>query len=123
MYIAVAGEGTYRIGAYTADCRICKREENIPEKADTKWLDYDRISNGLVLRTRRTGDYLTVNSAGGRKKLKDYMIDEKIPRRDRDGIPLLASGHEDFWFIGHRIGETCKIREDTAYTDYGRKHK
>lgn len=111
--IAVAGEGTYRIGAYTADCRICKREEKIPEKAYTKWLDYDRISNGLVLRTRRTGDYLTVNSAGGRKKLKDYMIDEKIPRRDRDGIPLLASGHEVFWVIGHRIGESCKIREDT----------
>ena len=78
-----------------------------------KWLDYDRISNGLVLRTRRPGDYVVISRLGGRKKLKDYMIDEKIPRRERESILLLASGSEIFWVVGYRISESCKVREST----------
>ena len=42
----------------------------------------------LVLRTRRPGDYMRLSI--GRKKLKDIMIDDKIPRDVRDSIPLLA---------------------------------
>ena len=112
--LPVTGPGTYRLGGVTADCRLCGPEEKIPEKTYTKWLDYDRISNGLVLRTRRPGDYLVVNRSGGRKKLKDYMIDEKIPRGERDRILLLASGREVFWVIGGRISESCKVTEKTT---------
>ena len=111
--IPVTGEGKYQAWGWTAEFWLDKREEKIPEKTYTKWLDYDRISNGLVLRTRRTGDFLVVNRAGGRKKLKDYMIDEKIPREKRDRILLLASGSEIFWVVGYRISESCKIRENT----------
>lgn len=111
--IPVTGEGKYQAWGWTAEFWLDKREEKIPEKTYTKWLDYDRISNGLVLRTRRSGDFLVVNRAGGRKKLKDYMIDEKIPREKRDRILLLASGSEIFWVVGYRISESCKIRENT----------
>ena len=111
--VAVTGGGTYELNGFTAECRLCGRKEKIPEKTYTKWLDYDRISNGLVLRTRRAGDYLVGNRSGGRKKLKDYMINEKIPREDRDRILLLASGQEIFWVVGYRISESCKIRGNT----------
>lgn len=111
--IPVSGQGKYRAGMYTAEFCLCKREEKIPEKTYTKWLDYDRIKSGLVLRTRKAGDYLTISRSGGRKKLKDYMIDEKIPREKRDSILLLASGREVFWVVGYRISESCKVREDT----------
>ena len=33
-----------------------------------------------------------INDQGGRKKLKDYMIDEKIPQKQRDQLWLLADG-------------------------------
>ena len=65
------------------------------------------------MRNRKSGDYLTVNRAGGKKKLKDYLIDRKIPRQNRDRILLLASGHEIFWVAGYRISESCRVREDT----------
>ena len=41
------------------------------------------------------------------------MINEKIPREDRDRILLLASGQEIFWVVGYRISESCKIRGNT----------
>ncbi len=49
----------------------------------------------LRLRTRRAGDRFKPKGMGGRsRKLKDWMIDQKIPRRLRDQIPLLCAGGE-----------------------------
>jgi tRNA(Ile)-lysidine synthase len=55
---------------------------------------------------------MTLNG-GGRKTIKAFMIDEKIPRQERDHIPLVADGSHILWVIGYRISEYYKIREDT----------
>lgn len=85
----------------------------IPENKYTKWLDYDKIKNGLVVRTRQSGDYFTLDEAGHRKKLKEFFIEHKIPKEKRDDIWLLASGSKVFWIIGHRISYDAKITEKT----------
>ena len=90
-----------------------KKEQNIPIKRYTKWLDYDRIEDSLELRTRRPGDYLVIGRDGGRKKLKDYLIDEKVERSRRDRLLLLAAGSHVLWALGMRIGEDVKITEKT----------
>ena len=87
--------------------------EKIEEKKYTKCFDCDKIKDGLVLRTRRSGDYLKVTAKGGKKKLKDYMIDAKIPREERDSILLLADGPEIWWVVGYRVGESGRVRRDT----------
>ncbi len=87
--------------------------QKIPQKIYTKWLNYDKIGSALQLRTRRSGDYMVIDQNGGKKKLKDLLIDDKIPRRDRDRVPILAQGDEVLWIIGGRISEACKIQEDT----------
>lgn len=112
--ISIAGSSACQVG----DCRVsweifAGNMEKIPEKTYTKWLDYDRIKNGLVLRTRRKGDYLVINAAGGRKKLKDYMIDCKIPAEERNSVLLLASGSEIIWVVGYRIGESGRVSGGT----------
>ncbi|MCD8012227.1 MAG: tRNA lysidine(34) synthetase TilS [Lachnospiraceae bacterium] len=86
----------------------------LEEKKYTKWISYDTIKGNLRLRIRRTGDYLVVNAQGGRKKLKDYFIDQKIPRAMRDRILLLADGPHILWVIGYRIGEDVKVTENTG---------
>ncbi len=86
----------------------------IAEKKYTKWLSCDTIGNNILqLRTRRQGDYLVVNREGGRKKLKDYLIDCKVPRRERDRILLLAAGSHVLWVVGYRISEAAKVTEHT----------
>lgn len=52
-------------------------------------------------------------SGGGRKTVKSFMIDEKIPREDRGRIPLVADGSHVLWVIGYRISEYYKITDDT----------
>ena len=84
----------------------------IPKLLYTKWLDYDKIRRPLI-RHRRPGDYIVVDSKGGRKKLKDYLIDEKVPRAKRDNLWLVADGSKILWVVGHRISEDCKVSDTT----------
>ena len=92
-----------------------KREEteNIPEKRYTKWFDYDKIINCLMLRQRQTGDYLTVNEALQKKSLKEYMIQEKIPQSARNSTFLLADGSHILWVMGYRISTYYKVTNNT----------
>lgn len=84
------------------------------EKNDcTKYFDYDKIKFTLEFRTRKTGDYLTIDSHNGKKKLKDYFIDMKVPKEERDNIPVLADGNHILWVVGYRISEYYKISEST----------
>lgn len=89
-------------------------KENIPDLLYTKWIDYDKI-NKLTLRNRQPGDYIMVNDKGGKKKLKDYFIDMKIPREERDGILLLADGSHVVWIVGYRISEFFKVTDKTEH--------
>ena len=104
------------------------KNQIIPEKKYTKWLNYDTIKNTIKLRSRRSGDYFMAD--GGRRKLKKYFIDEKILKEQREQILLLADGNHILWVVGHRISETYKVTEHTKTIlkiqimeeqDYGRQ--
>lgn len=56
---------------------------------------------------------MTVTKDGGRKKIKDLLINEKIPREDRETLSCIADGSEILWVIGVRMGESCKITDKT----------
>lgn len=95
--------------------RVARRGDmgHFPRKNYTKWFDYDKIKNGLSLRSRRPGDFFVIDGEGHRRKLKDYFIDEKIPRQERDQILLLASKERVFWILGRRTSADCGIDEKT----------
>lgn len=93
-----------------------KKGQKIPQNQCTKWFDCDKIMESPILRFRRTGDFFCIADGHGgmvRKMLKDYMITEKIPRRDRGKVPLLAEGNHVLWLMGYRISEYYKINENT----------
>ncbi len=52
----------------------------------------------ITVSSRRPGDYLYLS--GGGKKLKEHMIDCKIPRWLRDQYPVFRCGDEIFWVAG-----------------------
>lgn len=87
--------------------------QQIPEKTYTKWFDYDKIKSSLEIRHRKPGDFLTITDTGGRKKLKDYFIDCKIPREEREKVTLLAEGSHILWVVGYRISQYYKVTSQT----------
>lgn len=93
-----------------------KNGQEVPRNQYTKWFDYDKIKESPVIRFRQTGDFLTIADGKGQmihKSLKDYMVTEKIPRRQRDSIPVLAEGNHVLWLIGYRISEYYKVDRNT----------
>ena len=84
----------------------------IPNKPYTKWFDYDKITNCLSLRTRKSGDYF-YPIIDGKKKIKEFMINEKIPASKRNEILMIADGSHIIWIPGFRISERTKITNET----------
>lgn len=83
-----------------------------PQSGEEAYLDTLRLPEGLVVRTRRAGDRFFPFGAPGERKLKDYLIDKKVPRQARD-LPLLAAGNEVFWVVGHTVSQRAAVRADT----------
>lgn len=76
--------------------------------ANCEVFDYDRISPPLFLRNRRPGDVIKIKN--GRKKLKEILIEAKIPVNERNKVLLLCDQHSILWAVGVR-------RADRAYVD------
>lgn len=96
--------------------RILEPETEVGEihkKKYTKWLNYDKIKGDLQIRRRKPGDYLTVDLQGHKKKLKEYFVNEKIPRESREHIWLLTREEHVLWVIGGRISADYRISQQT----------
>ena len=111
--IFVPDEGTFIFSLLEKKAGFCEKEQNIPQNRYTKWFDYDKITTSLILRTRQQGDYLTVDAAMHTKSVKQYMINEKIPKMQRDRMYLLADGEHILWIPGYRISQGYKVDEST----------
>lgn len=53
-------------------------------------LDAEEITLPLIVRNRVNGDRMTMKGQAGSKKLKDIFIDAKIPRQERDKLPVIT---------------------------------
>ena len=57
------------------------------------YLSCDDI-NDIRIRSRRGGDVFCPSGMSGRKKLKEFLIDKKIPSHERDTVPIITIGGE-----------------------------
>jgi tRNA(Ile)-lysidine synthase len=95
---------------------IASREDNVDSHGDGKTMavfDADKTGTVLVVRPRKNGDFFHPMGFGKRKKLQDYFVDEKVPRDERDAIPIVVSGNDIVWVAGFRGDERFKVSEDT----------
>mgnify|MGYP005853762305 CR=1 FL=1 len=102
--------------------------------AGRRWTVVARISNGpcpepegpwhanldagitglnLMVRRRRAGDRFQPLGMGQEKKLQDFLVDSKVPREERDSVPIVASPTQIVWVAGHRIDERAKATQQT----------
>jgi tRNA(Ile)-lysidine synthase len=73
------------------------------------------VGPDLFVRTRRPGDRLEPLGLGGHKKLQDLFVDRKVPRLERDGIPLVVDGQDRIiWVAGHVLSRHARITARTT---------
>ncbi len=97
------------IDAENINIERCKKEGKV------QYFDYESLKMGIYLRNRTKGDLFKPLNGKGTKKLKEYFIDEKIPREERDKILLVATGNEIVWVVGNKTSDKFKVNENTKY--------
>ena len=85
-------------------------------RVHTARLGYETLGDRLWLRTREPGDRFQPLGMAHTKKLQDFMVDAKIPRRWRDRVPLIVSERGIAWVAGWRIAEWAKEDRDGGPT-------
>jgi len=77
------------------------------------FVDWARLRGPFLLRSRQRGDRFHPLGMSGTRKLSDYLIDRKVPRIQRDEIPLLVGRDGIIWVIGHGIANPFRVTEKT----------
>lgn len=104
-------EGIGKFKAYVVDI---SQVDDFNKGEYIKFFDYDKIKGEIVVKSREDGDRFSPLGMRGTKKLKEFFIDEKIPREERDYIPLVAIGKEIVWVVGYRMSEKFKVDKNTS---------
>ena len=76
-------------------------------------LDAGGMTFPLRIRARTAGDFFYPLGFGKKKKLQDFFVDEKVPREERDRIPIVVSGNDIICVAGYRADERFKVTERT----------
>lgn len=76
-------------------------------------LDAAAVRGALIVRSRKPGDRLRPLGLRGQKKLQDILVDAKVPRDERDGVPIVADEAGIVWVAGHCIAERARVTGKT----------
>lgn len=88
LYREISFRDKVKIGSFV----ISPSDYGVPEEAH------------IALRSRQNGDRIYPKGMTGSKKLKDFFIDEKVPKRERDEAVILTSdGEIAAVFYGNKI--------------------
>lgn len=69
----------------------------------------------LTVRTRRPGDRIKPIGAPGRKKLQDLFVDRKVPRADRDRVPVVVDRDGRLvWVAGVAVADEYRATAASA---------
>jgi len=83
-----------------------------PDKNEAA-LDLEKLQFPLLLRAWKPGDAFYPLGMKHKKKVSDFMIDEKIPVNLKKQTLTLFSNKDLVWLVGHRIDERYKITKET----------
>ena len=94
---------------------VLKNDSNLDLNQNNfiKYFDFDKINDSISLRKRKNGDKIIPVGMKGSKKIKDLFIDMKVPKEERDCIPLLCFDENISWIVGIRVSEEYKITNKT----------
>jgi tRNA(Ile)-lysidine synthase len=113
LTLAVPGEVVLKEIRATLKASVEDKAVSFQDGKTVAVFDADKVGTVLTIRAREKGDVFYPMGFGKRKKLQDFFVDEKVPRDERDSIPILVSGNGIVWIAGYRGDEKFKVTEKT----------
>jgi tRNA(Ile)-lysidine synthase len=85
------------------------------QEDDTCYIDFDKVTFPLKARYRQPGDSFFPLGMQNPKKLKEFFIDEKVPRLERKKKIIIEDQNRIIWVAGMRIHEYVKVTSRTSH--------
>ena len=76
-------------------------------------IDYNKLKFPLYVRKWKQGDYFYPFGMTKKKKISDYLIDNKVSLLDKKKVFVLCSEKDIVWLIGHRVDNRYKVEQKT----------
>lgn len=94
---------------------LISKDKKTPPRSESfsEYIDLGKIKGQLRLRTRREADKFKPLGMKKTKSLKDFFIDNKIPRQRRANVALVVDDEKIIWVVGYRISESVKLTSRT----------
>ena len=112
FYIEENDDNVYE-AVWKFSCFISDDVEQIFKSRNKISVDYDKLKFPLKMRKWQQGDVFQPLGMRGKKKLSDFMIDEKIPLNLKNRVYVLTSDDEIVWVVGYRVDDRFKITPAT----------
>lgn len=87
-------------------------EDNKIDKNNNEFLTNLDKDDIITIRTRKAGDKIKPIGMNSYKKIKDIFINERVPKDERDLIPLLFKDNELIWIAGIKKSENFKCKQN-----------
>jgi tRNA(Ile)-lysidine synthase len=101
--------GRYRLNCLHDDSALIVKNNPLAISVDAELLQYP-----LVLRPWQPGDIFYPLGMGGKQKLSDYFVHQKVPLHQKNEVPILVNGNNQvIWVGGYRLDERYKVSDNT----------
>jgi len=116
--VALAIPGEAEFGTWEVHARVEKVAQAagggfLPARGDAL-LSTRSLDPPLVIRAWRHGDRMRPAGLDGTKTLQDLFTDNKVPREEREQIPVVECGGEIVWVAGLAVGEEFRAAPHEA---------
>jgi tRNA(Ile)-lysidine synthase len=113
----ITGPGTWRLDHFGLTVAVTFLDRNAAEPMNpddnSEYLDLDRITFPLTIRTPQPTDRFIPLGSPGRKKISRFLKDQKIERQLRGNIPVLVSDNMVLALVGLRIDHRFRVTPAT----------
>jgi len=77
------------------------------------FLNKDKLTDKLILRPQKEGDYFFPIGMKGKRKLSDFMKDEKLTNFAKSNTWVLTHNKDIVWVVNQRVDDRYKITKTT----------
>lgn len=81
--------------------------------ANTAFFDYDKLKFPLKVRRWKKADAFCPFGMNNKKKISDFLIDNKVSMFEKEKVTVLMSGNDIVWLIGYRNDNRFRITSGT----------
>ena len=98
---------------YTIKCELTDCSKKINRLSLDNLIDFDKINGKLFLRSRISGDRITLRKRNVTKSLKKLFCEENVPLELRDSIPVLCDENGVVWVYGFGVNKRYEVTSNS----------